>query len=242
VPESVVVRAGELSATFEVTTYPISAPTQVTITASLAGGVRSATLDLRRPVGTIDEISLLPASVLGGSSTRGVVRLTSSAPREGLIVKLESDSPSVVGLPASIRVSGGSLTASFTITTRPVAQPVTVSIAASVGAARSETTLTVNPPSISSLILRPNLVRGLRTVSGTLNLSAPAPAGGVRVALSSSDDSLVDVPAEVLVPAGARSATFRLTAQRTTTSTRVEVTAAANGLSKSAMLTLLEVP
>jgi hypothetical protein len=119
---------------------------------------------------------------------------------------------------------------------------VTASILASVGAVRSEALLTVNPPSITSLILRPNLVRGQRTVSGTLNLSAPAPAGGVRVALSSGDESLVEVPAEVLVPAGARNATFRLTARRTTTSTRVEVTAVANGLSKSATLTLLGVP
>ena len=45
-------------------------------------------------------------------------------------------------------------------------------------------------------------------VTGTVTLTAPAPAGGVVVALSSNNTLLVTVPATVTVPAGQTSATF----------------------------------
>jgi hypothetical protein len=57
----------------------------------------------------------------------------------------------------------------------------------------------------------PNVAAG-GTSQLTVNLSAPAPAGGAVLQLESNDPQLATVPATVTVPAGATSATFTITA------------------------------
>lgn len=59
-----------------------------------------------------------------------------------------------------------------------------------------------------NLILNPARVIAPATSTGTVILSAPAPAGGVSVTLRSSDTKKATVPASVTVPEGATSATF----------------------------------
>jgi hypothetical protein len=61
------------------------------------------------------------------------------------------------------------------------------------------------------------------------------------VALSSSDEGLVEVPAEVVVPAGARSVSIPVTAQVVPETTRVTITGEANGMTRSATLVLMGV-
>lgn len=76
-------------------------------------------------------------------------------------------------------------------------------------------TTTVPPPpppaptvTLSSLTLNPTgVIGGLQFSTGTVTLSAPAPAGGANVALASSNGA-ASVPSSVTVPAGATSATF----------------------------------
>jgi uncharacterized delta-60 repeat protein len=62
-----------------------------------------------------------------------------------------------------------------------------------------------------NLILNPTRVTAPATSTGTVILSGPAPAGGVRVTLSSSETRKATVPASVTVPEGATSATFVIT-------------------------------
>ena len=62
-----------------------------------------------------------------------------------------------------------------------------------------------------NLILNPARVTAPATSTGTVILSGPAPAGGVRVALSSSETRKATVPATVTVPEGETSATFVIT-------------------------------
>jgi len=69
------------------------------------------------------------------------------------------------------------------------------------------------------------------TITATITLSGPAPAGGVAVALSAAPSGAVSLPASVLVPAGAASAGFRIQAGAVNTETTVVVTATWNGKS-----------
>ena len=88
-------------------------------------------------------------------------------------------------------------------------------------------TLTVNPPAaaagptLSSLAFSPASVTGGNSSTGTVRLSAAAPAGGVSDGLSSPSAS-VSVPASVPVPAGQTSATFTATTRAVTTILRDE--------------------
>ena len=62
-----------------------------------------------------------------------------------------------------------------------------------------------------SLSLNKDKVVGGNSVTGTVTLMQPAPAGGIEVTLVSSDTSLVRPPAKVLVPEGETAASFAIT-------------------------------
>ncbi|HSP13608.1 MAG TPA: RHS repeat-associated core domain-containing protein [Thermoanaerobaculia bacterium] len=76
---------------------------------------------------------------------------------------------------------------------------------------RAITTMQGTGVSVTSVVLTPPVVSGGDTATGTVTLSAAAPAGGATVALTSDDQQLITVPGSVFVPAGASSATFTAT-------------------------------
>ena len=63
-------------------------------------------------------------------------------------------------------------------------------------------------PSLATVAVNPNQVVGGDSSTGTVTLTAAAPAGGVEVGLSSDDTAAATVPASVTVPAGSTSASF----------------------------------
>jgi acetyl esterase/lipase len=73
--------------------------------------------------------------------------------------------------------------------------------------------------------------------TGTAVLNGPAPAGGVSVALASSDPAAA-VPASVTVPAGASSATFSITTQVVTADRPVTISATFRTATRTAALTI----
>ncbi len=87
----------------------------------------------------------------------------------------------------------------------------------------------------TALTLASGSIVGGRSTQGTVTVSGNA---GALVALASGNPALVKVPASVQIAVGATSATFRITTARVRASTPVVVTAAANGVSVSATLTL----
>jgi hypothetical protein len=68
-------------------------------------------------------------------------------------------------------------------------------------------------PVLKTLTLTPPTVQGGATGEGTLTLSIPAGANGVEVHLS-VNKAFVSVPTAVLVPAGAKKATFSFTTRK----------------------------
>ena len=72
-------------------------------------------------------------------------------------------------------------------------------------------TLVIVSASVKNLNLGTSSAVGGVTVSGTVTLTSKAPAGGVPVALSSSNTAAATVPPIVTVPANAMSAPFSVT-------------------------------
>jgi hypothetical protein len=66
-------------------------------------------------------------------------------------------------------------------------------------------------PALAKVIVNPSDVIGGDSSSGTVTLTAAAPAGGVQIPLSSDDPAAASVPASVTVLAGATSASFPIT-------------------------------
>jgi hypothetical protein len=210
-------------------------PTTIYAGTSSAGGVLKSTdggttWNATGPITWlhISSVSLNPASVIGGNTSTGTVTLTAAAPDGGAVVALVSSS-SVASVPASVTVAAGATSADFTVSTSPVVVGASTSvwISGTYGGARSYASLTVTPAAnLSSFTLDPTSVRGGTASIGTVTLSAPAPAGGAEVPLSSSNAAVAPVPASVTVPAGATSASFTVSTSPVTASTSVTIGAA----------------
>ena len=185
-------------------------------------------------------VSASPNPVVGGNPSTGTVTLTSAAGTGGAAVSLFSAGPAVQ-VPQSVTIGSGGTSATFGITTSTVMTPSLVTVSASFGGATKTTTVTVNPApaaALSGLTLSPTSLRGGGSVTGTVTLSAAAPANGVTVTLSSSKPGVAAVPASVVVAGGTKSKTFTITTTRPTKNTSVTISATYAGVTKTATVTV----
>src|SRR5467141_2026555 len=244
---SVAVPAGATSATFTVSTSAVSASTTVTISGSYGGAARSASLTVTPaapPAPTLASLTLSPPSVTGGNSSAGSVTLSGPAPAGGAQVALSSSNTLVARVPSSVTITAGASSVTFTVSTSPVVASTTVTISGSYGGAIRSASLSVNPaplpvPTLTSLTLSPtSVIGGLQSSRGTVFLSAPAPAGGVQVSLSSSNGA-ASVPGSVFIPAGASSASFTVNTSIVLLSTSSTISARYNGTTRTATLGVL---
>lgn len=97
---------------------------------------------------------------------------------------------------------------------------------------------TATTASLTSVALNPASVIGGAASTGTVTLSAVAPAGGAVVTLSSNNTNAATVPASVTVAAGATTATFTPSSKNVTVAANVTITATYSGVSKTATLTV----
>jgi hypothetical protein len=91
---------------------------------------------------------------------------------------------------------------------------------------------------LSSVSVNPSSQVGGVTASGTVSLSAPAGAGGVTVALSSSNTQVASVPSSVTVAQGSTTAAFTLTTYTVTAASLATITASYSGVEVSTSLTV----
>jgi hypothetical protein len=241
VPASVTVAAGAISRTFTVTTSTVSAQTPVAVSAAAGGVTRSATLTLNPPT---------PAAPTLQSPANGATRVAQPATLDW------NDVPNATGYEvlvddtssmAAPYVANPTVTASQAVLSglpaRQLWWRVRARNAAGVFGAFSTTrsftpqAATGTTPSLSAVALSPTIVTGGAASTGTVTLTAAAPAGGIAVSLTSSN-AAVTVPTSVTVPAGQASATFTAATSTVSAQASSTVTATATGLSRTATLTV----
>jgi hypothetical protein len=154
------------------------------------------------------------------------------------VVTLTSNNFNAATVPASVTVAAGATTATFVATSKPVTTVTAVTITGTYNGVARTATLTVNqtaPAALAELTLNPATIIFGGSSTGTVRLTAPAPAGGAIVALSSSAWLTFNLPASVTVAAGATTANFTVTSalQRDTAT----ITATWNGVNKAAVVT-----
>ncbi|HKY05527.1 MAG TPA: hypothetical protein VJQ56_11590, partial [Blastocatellia bacterium] len=94
----------------------------------------------------VSTIFITPSTVQGGSSAQGTVSITSPAPSGGAVVSLRSSNTGVATVPSSVTIAQGNHQRNFTVSTRSVTAPTTVTITATYRNVSRSTTLTVSPP------------------------------------------------------------------------------------------------
>src|SRR5205814_6631736 len=108
-------------------------------------------------------------------------------------VILSSSDPTVAQVPSSLSLYPGQ-TATFAISTTPVAAPTTVRVSATYGSTVLTANLTVDQPTVGSLVLATTSLVGGSPVAATACLTGPAPAGGAPLDLGSSNTTVATVP------------------------------------------------
>ena len=98
-------------------------------------------------------------------------------------------------------------------------------------------TLTVKTPVPTSVTNSPSTVIGGSSSNSTINLSGPAPAGGIELAVSSTD-SVVSVPAAIVVPEGQNTASFVASTLPVAANHVVGISVSRNGVTRTANLTV----
>jgi hypothetical protein len=194
---SVTIPGGATSASVAVTSGTTAGI--ATITATAPGYSAVAPSDVTVSARTM---TLSPASpfVGVGRTIGGVVTLAQAAPAGGVTIALTSSNDAVVTVqPATVTIVQGGLTAPFTIA-GVSGGAVTLSAAAS-GFATATLPITATTTTLITLGSG-SVAPGLDT-SLALSIGIPAPAGGVTIALTSSDPSIAAVVTPtVLIPEG----------------------------------------
>ena len=237
VPQSVTIPAGSISATF--TTHARAARLRFRAGYSFKvrygtfGGSQARILEIDPAPGPATLLAIGPASqdVIGGHSGRASVALVIPAPAGGGVVSLTTDNPSVIHVPASVTIPAGNSATSFAIGTSTVTGlPTGGNVFATAGGVTKSIFVNVSadpnaPPLLQSMTISPTSVRGGTNATGTVFLSAPAPAGGIFVTLATSNSSVAQVPGIVNVPGGQTSASFTVTTFAVGNNTSVTITA-----------------
>jgi hypothetical protein len=152
-----------------VSTVPVAATATATVTGSLNGDEKLATLTITAAPLAVATLSLDPESVVGGYPSQGTVTLSAPAPTGGQIVTLFSSLPDVAKLaafpePTTITVPAGQTNVTFPIITNKIAAERKVIIKAVFGVATDPNaagltkTLTVLPIHLTSLSVSPPVV------------------------------------------------------------------------------------
>jgi hypothetical protein len=226
VPASVVVPAGKNVVTFVAGTTSVLQSAIVTVEATANGYTASGTLTVRPVI--VSKVVLTPATVVGGIASKGAVTLSDPAPTGGVTVTFSSSDSSVTVSPASQVVALGKTAAAFTASTVAVGAAKSVTITVTANGVPVTTTLVVTPGAVASVTIAPATVISGNGATGTVKL-AKAAAVDITVALSVDAPTVASVPATVIVPKGALTATFAVGTTKQTIQKIVTVSATTGG-------------
>ena len=243
VPASVTVPAGAKSATFPITTSTVPFAFDVTIEAPGGPNV-SRKLALKTPGPRLTSFTLSSNNVSGGSLITGTLTFSGPIPPSPFpatgdaLVTLKSTHPAI-GLSPLVAVPVGQSAATFNISVRNVPVTTTLEIIAAYDNTVLRAPVTVNgtPAALASVTLNVSTLSGGQGGVGHVNLTAPAPAGHVLVALSGSHPA-VSLPADVTISSGSTSGIFSYGASAVATTTAATITATYGPSSASASLTI----
>ncbi len=233
VPSSMVVGAGQSSASFTVTVGNISSNQTAAITASLSGPSKTFTLNAIAPA-QISSVSCSPSTISSNASSTCTIALNKAAFAAATIAL--SSSSAALTVPASVTISSGQISATFVATSQAVTTAQNVTVSGSLNGVTQSTsiglTVPVQPGSISC---SPATVNAPGTSTCSILLTTVAPAGGATIALSSNNANIT-VPSTVAAGAGQNSSSFTATVTAVTSDQTGLLTVSLNGASQSTTL------
>ena len=236
VPTSVTVPAAATTKTFTVSAGFLTSDQDSTITATYNGTFSKFSISLVAPV-LISSVSCDAGFLLLNASSTCTVTLTKPAPSGGAKVFL-SRTGTLLKVPTSVTVLSGKTSITFTASVLSVLIDEVSTITSTYNGASVSTAISlVTQGSVSSISCNSASLGENSSTTCTVKLSKAAPSGGATVTISRSG-TLLMVPASVLVPATATSASFQISTSGIPSNQAATVTATYNGASMSTTVNL----
>jgi WD40 repeat protein len=184
----------------------------------------------------ITSVATESSTLIGGNWTVGTVTIQSAVAND-VTVDLATNPSDEVFTDSSVIIPAGATSATFYVGSLPVVSTTPIILYATLDGVTRSVNLSVAPTMLATLTLSPTSVKGGQTAAGTVQLSGPAPEGGITVQLS-SDSVAATVPATVHLPAGYSSATFALPTSAVKANTTANISAKLNSTVMTAKLTI----
>jgi subtilase family serine protease len=220
--KTIAIASGKKAGTF---TQTIAAAGSYAYAASYNGSSAAATLTVKATTVTVLSLAFNPNPVTQNVSSTGTVTLSGAAPVGGASVAIAQGATAIT----TVAIPAGSTAGTFTLADS-VAGSFTYT--ASYNGSTASATLTVTVPiTVASLAFDPTSIALGLSSTGTVTLSAAAPAGGASVAVTQG----ATAAATVSIPAGSTTGAFTVTPSSTGS---LVYTAAYNGSSATATLTV----
>ncbi len=228
--------AGTHQATFTQPTNSVVNKTVANLTETDGTYNAPAALTLTPP----QPVSVVGKGVRGGIPTTATVTINAPAAEDtGVALAIVSGASAISGMPSSVVVPMGATTATWTIQTAQVSSAVKVTISATLNGLSKSGSFTVTAITPSALSFSPTTVTGGNNTTGKVSFpSVLTQSTVVTLTVTGGASAVASIPQSVTVPAGSASATFPVTTNSVGSSTKVTVSAAANGGSKSASFTV----
>ena len=238
VPPSVTVAQAATTATFTATAGAVTSDQTATITAAYNGSSKLVSLTVTSPI-TLTSLVCASTNLTASSTTTCTVTLSKAAAAGGANVSLASSPTSVLTVPPSVTVAQAATTATFTATAAALTSDQTAIITATLNGASKTLAIIVTATAPISLQCASTTLAASTSTICTIRLSKAAPGNGTTVALSSSDVSVVQVPASVTIPRKTSIASFATTAGSVTSNRTATITATASQSTARVTLSVL---
>jgi hypothetical protein len=229
VPETATVPQGATQVTFLVKTNGVAANTTETVSATLNGVTKSATLALTPAV--LKNVTFSKERVEGGDPVDATITITGKAPAGGSVVGL-SYTFAMTG-PATATIPEGENTVTINCTTKVVRVGTISRITATLNGSQKIGAIPTDSPAVTDLTLNNTEIVGGASLIGTVTISKSTTAvAGIPVTVT-SDQGAATVPT-VTVPKNATSVNFQIDTTRVAHDTTVTISAmTSNGVAKT---------
>ena len=178
--------------------------------------------------------ALAPQTTLADTSSSAVIAVSRPAPQDTVFV-ITTDNRDLVTMPQSVTIPAGRDGVKFAIETHHVGgDGVTVRLRAKANGYEASNTLIVFSL-LAALNVNSEKVKGGSEVSGTVFLRRPA-LSNTTITLKSSNPAILKLPAELTISQGNERASLQITTLPVNAETSVEISAAYEGLVRSASL------
>ena len=237
VPATIAMQGNAGWTQFQMIAGQVTAPTAVTLTATLNGA--STTGQFTLMPSSLKSLTVTPTTISGGASAGGTIMLNGQAPAGGAVVSLSSNSPAATP-PPTVTIPAGSYSAPFTLPTGNVTSNTVATITAAWNGAAVQTPVTIapGPPPTAFTIFPATVVGGQGSSDGTVTIATSAPFDQYLRVTSNNAAVLPFLSTAVQIPSGSTRGFVQILPASVSTTTVVRISVTGGGVTKFADLTV----